>query len=149
MYKLTSIPFFFFWREWLNGRGMLSKSAEKCQHLLQTVFAGIWQSPGKSVRVNDLDDCSRGGCHLVRRSSSRGTGGRWWGYGEEICLNLAVHNLARCYTTNDIILPWKESWKFAVGSQLPTGGCHALWLEKYFFHWQILSPDPLFFFFLQ
>lgn len=39
---------------------MLSKSAEKCQHLLQTVFTGIWQSRGKSVRVNDLDDCSRG-----------------------------------------------------------------------------------------
>lgn len=24
----------------------------------------------------------------------------------------------------------------------------ALWLEKYFFHWQILPPDPLFFFIL-
>lgn len=95
---------------------MLSKSAEKCQHLLQTVVAGIWQSPGKSVRVNDLDDCSRGGCHHVRRGSSRGKWGRRWGYGEEICLNLAVHNLAHCYMTNDIILPWKESWwKFAGG----------------------------------
>lgn len=75
--------------------------------------------------------------------------GRRWGYGEEICLNLAAYNLAHRYATNDIILPWKESWwKFAAGSQLPTGGCHALWLEKYFFHWQILSPDPWFFFFL-
>lgn len=110
--------------------------------------------PGKSVRVNDLDDCSRGGCHLVRCGSSRGKGGgrggRQRGYGEEICLNLAARNLAHRYTTNDIILPWKESWwKFAMGSQLPTGGCHALWLEKYFFHWQIPSPDPLFFFCLQ
>lgn len=52
--------------------------------------------------------------------------------------------------TNDIISPWKESWwKFAAGSQLPTGGCHALWLQKYFFHWQMPSPDPLFFLFLQ
>lgn len=34
---------------------------------------------------------------------------------------------------DDIILPWKEGWwKFAAGSQLPTGGCHAEWLEKYF-----------------
>lgn len=74
--------------------------------------------------------------------------GRRWGYGREICLNLAARDLAHRYTTNDIILPWKESWwKFAAGSQLPTGGCHALWLQKYFFHWQIPSPDPLFFFF--
>ena len=43
---------------------MLSKSVEKCHHhLLQTDFAGIWQSRGKSVRVNDLDECSRRGCH--------------------------------------------------------------------------------------
>lgn len=54
---------------------MLCKSAEKCQHLVQTVFAEIWQSPGKSVRVNDLDDCSRGGCQLVRNGSSRVSGG--------------------------------------------------------------------------
>lgn len=54
---------------------------------------------------------------------------------------------------NDIISPWKESWwkvAAAAGSQLPTGGCHALWFAKYFFHWQILAPRPfvLFFFFL-
>lgn len=73
---------------------MLSKSAEKCQHL---VFAGIWQSPGKSVRVNDLDHCSQGVCHLVCRGSSRGRGGGWRGDGGEICLNLAVRNLAHRY----------------------------------------------------
>lgn len=35
--------------------------------------------------------------------------------------------------TDDIISPWKKSWwKVAVGSWLPAGGCHALWLPKYF-----------------
>lgn len=35
--------------------------------------------------------------------------------------------------SDDIISLWKEGWwKFAAGSQLPTGGCHAEWLEKYF-----------------
>lgn len=89
----------------------------------------------------------------MHHGSSRGGGGQEGvGGGDmaKLCLNLAAHNLALCYTTNDIILPWKDGWwKFAAGSQLPTGGCHALWLENYFFHWQLLSPDPLFFFFLQ
>lgn len=59
------------------------------------------------------------------------------GYGNDTCLNLTT---CRHYMTNDIILPWKESWwKVAAGWQLPTGGCRALWLEKYFFHW---SPEP-------
>lgn len=38
-------------------RGMLSKSAEKCQHL---VFAGIWQSPGTSAGVNDSNQTPPG-----------------------------------------------------------------------------------------
>lgn len=76
----------------------------------------------------------------------RGWGQRLCAYGNDTCLNLAM---CRHYMTNDIILPWKESWwKFAAGSQLPTGGCRALWLEKYFFHWQILFPEPFSFFFL-
>lgn len=94
--------------------------------------------PKKSVRVNDLEDYKQGGCHLMHRGSSRERGGWWWEYNKEICLNLAAHNLAHCNTTNDIILPWKESWwKFAAGSQLPTGGFHALWLENNFFHWAL------------
>lgn len=35
MNKLYPVPFFFLWRQWLNGRGMRSKSAKKRQHLLQ------------------------------------------------------------------------------------------------------------------
>lgn len=131
---------------------MLSKRAEKCQHLLQTVFTGIWQSRRKSVRVNDLDDCSRrkGGRHpLVHRGSSRSGGGAGVDMPKSGCTQPGAALYDKKEKKNDIISPWKESrWKVAAaGSQLPTGGCHALWLAKYFFHWQILPPDPLFFFF--
>lgn len=121
-------------------RGMLSKSAEKCQHL---VFAGIWQSPRTSAGVNDSNQTPPGACGTLCAAARAGDGGggRWrrrkgggvaginWG-------NMPVSGSAHSgppLLSDDIISPWKEGWwKFAAGSQLPTGGCHAEWLEKYF-----------------
>lgn len=52
-------------------RGMLSKSAEKCQHL---VFAGIWQSPGTSAGVNDSNQTPPGACGTLCAAARAGEG---------------------------------------------------------------------------
>lgn len=95
-----------------------------------------WQSPRKSVGVNDLNHCRQGGCHLVCRGSSRGRGGVragglvriWWG-------NMPKSGSVRSGPPLLTMTSWHHFFhhgKRAGGNlQLPTG-CHALWVEKYF-----------------
>lgn len=122
---------------------MFSKRAEQCQHLIQAVLARIWQSPGKSVRINDLDT-------RTRVTSCAGTQGDLGGLVGTRRGNMTKSDNAwsnQPLLKSDIISPWKESWwKFAVATYwwLP-------WIvvTKVFFLWQMSSPDPLFVLFLR